>query len=198
MDCAPQSPGPSGLFLGVFLIPAPITLDGGLASYCLACAAWGTRHQAGRSLGKDQVLLLCCPGLGGHRFRVALVTWLDGIIGSRLPLPHGCSAPRQATGPLFLDLTLKVQTRGQSGRSLPPASRMPDRGGWHVDLHPPGRLPGCSQSWRPGKGVGANLQLWLSGFVVEPGVQVKLGVEFLKTAVVSLVCVVNDSPDTGW
>lgn len=59
-------------------------------------------------------------------------------------------------------------------------------------------MPGCSQSWRPGKGVGANLQLWLSGFVVEPGVQVKLGVEFLKTAVVSLVCVVNDSPDTGW
>ena len=50
----------------------------------------------------------------------------------------------------------------------------------------------------PGEGGGANLQLWLNGFVVECGVQVKLGVEFLKTAVASLVCVVNDSPDVGW
>lgn len=150
----PSKPRAQWLVSRGFPDPYPHHPGRGLADYSLTCAAWGTRHQAGRSPGKDQVLLLCCPGLGGHRFRVALVTWLDGISGSRLPLPLGCSAPRQATGPLFLGLTLRLQTRGQCGRSLPPASRMLGLGRWHVDLWHPDDRRGVHKAGTRGRGMG--------------------------------------------
>ena len=63
LDRAPQSPGRSGSFLRIFLIPAPITLDRGLASTGVGLCCVGDP-----SPGRDQVLLLCCPGMGGHRF----------------------------------------------------------------------------------------------------------------------------------
>lgn len=154
LDCAPQSPGHSGSFLRIFLIPAPITLDGGLASCRVGLCCVGDPSPGRQAARKGPALASLLPRVGRAPVQSSpchMAGWHQWVQTSP---PRGCPAPRQASGPLFLGLTLRVQTRGQSGHSLPPASKMLGHGRRHVGLHPPGRPLGCSQSWRPGKGVG--------------------------------------------
>lgn len=154
LDRAPQSPGYSSSFLRIFLIPTPITLDRGLASCRVGLCCVGDLSPGRQAARKGPGLASLLPRVGRAPAQSSpchMAGWHQWVQTS---LPCGCPAARQAAGRLFLGLTLRVQTRGQSGHSLPPASKMPGHGRRHVGLHPPGQSLGCSQSWRPGKGVG--------------------------------------------
>lgn len=130
LDRAPQSPGHSGSFLGIFLIPAPITLDGGLANYCIGLCCVGDPspgRQVARKgpglasllprVGRAPVQSSPCHMAGWHQWvQTSPPTWVFSSQADHWPAlswPHPEGSDQRTVWPL-------------------PATRLQDAGSWQV------------------------------------------------------------------